>query len=140
MMHCENLQIPRKSSPFLKVFLRTDRVWDEAAKGEWADDVERRLREVRSQIDPRPRLLGYTVRRFKNSVIINTVISNEASKQEIAALTRGRWPFWDKIVKAVPEFNHSRVQFDACKQFEWLRVWDVEVEISRFRLEHGVFE
>jgi len=86
------------------------------------------------------RPLGYTVRRFKNSVVINTVTSNDLSKQEIAALTRGEWPCWDKIVKAVPEFIHSTVRFDASTTFEWWRVWDVEDEMSRFRLEHGIFE
>ncbi len=45
-------------NPFLKAFLETDRVWDDAAKTEWADDVERRLRDVTAQIDPRPIVLG----------------------------------------------------------------------------------
>jgi len=47
-------------SLFLKVFLQTDRVSDDASKKEWADDVERLLREVRSQIDPGPIVLGHT--------------------------------------------------------------------------------
>ena len=64
MVRYKNSQTPSGSSPFLKAFLKTDRVWDDAAKTEWADDVERRLREVRSQIDPRPLLLGYLTEFF----------------------------------------------------------------------------
>ena len=140
MVRYENSQTPSGSSPFLKAFLKTDRVWDDAAKTEWADDVERRLREVRSQIDPRPLLLGYAIERFGNSVAVFTVSRDELSKQEMAVLARGEWPCWDEIVKAVPEFIHSKTGFDACTNFEWWRKWDVEVEMSRFRLEHGIFE
>ena len=61
MTRYENLPTPSESSPFLKAFLQTDRVWDDVAKKEWADDVERRLREVRSQFDPRPLVLGYAM-------------------------------------------------------------------------------
>jgi hypothetical protein len=84
-------------------------VGDDAAKKEWADDVERRLREVRSQIDPGPLVLGYTIGRRGNVVVISTVSRNELSEQEIAALSQGQWPCWDEIVKAVPEFIHAKV-------------------------------
>ena len=60
-MRYENLQTPNGSSPFLKTFLKTDRVWDDAAQTEWADDVERRLRAVTAQIVPRPILRGYSI-------------------------------------------------------------------------------
>lgn len=140
MTHFENLPTPSDSSPLLKAFLKTGRVWDDAAKTEWAEDVERRLREVRSQIDPRPLLLGYYVKRFGNSVAIFAVTPGVQSKQEMIALSRGQWPYLDEILKAVPEFIHSKTRFDACMNFEWWRKWDVEVEMSRFRLEDGVFE
>lgn len=139
-MRFENLPTPSASSPFLRAFLKTGRVWDDDAKKEWADDVEWRLREVMSQIDPRPLVLGYAIERSGNSVVVSTVSRNELSKQAIAALARGQWPCWDKIVKAVPEFLHSKPGFDACMSFEWWRKWDVEVEMSRFRLEHGIVE
>ena len=125
-------------SPFLAAFLRTDRVWDETAKKEWADDVERRLRDVKARIDPRPQILGYSVQRFNNCVAILTVSPNEQSKNELVALARGQWPCWDEIVKAVPEFIHSKTGFDACRSFEWWRKWDVEVGISRLRLKDGM--
>jgi hypothetical protein len=115
-------------------------VWDDAAKKEWADDVERRLREVRSQIDPRPRVLGYAIERSGNSVVIYTISRNELNKREIAALSQGPWPCWDEIVEVVPEFTHSQIHFDASTNFEWWREWVVEVEMSRFRLEEGIFE
>jgi hypothetical protein len=140
MTRYDNLPIYSGPSPFLKAFQKTDRVWDNPAKKEWADDVERRLFEITYHIDTRPLLLGYTIERSENRVVVYTFARDGLSKEEMAALARGQWPSWDKIVKAVPEFNHSTVQFDACRTFEWLRVWDVEVEMSRFRLEHGVFE
>jgi hypothetical protein len=127
-----------RQSPFLKAFLKTDRVWDDDAKREWTDDVERRLREVRSQIDPRPLVLGYALERSGNCIVTFTVSRNELNKQEIAALPQGQWPCWDEIVKAVPEFSGSKIGFDACTNFEWLRKWDVEDEMSRFRLEEGM--
>jgi hypothetical protein len=138
MMRYGNLQTRSGSSTFLKALLKTGRVWDDAAKREWADDVERQLREVISQIDPRPLVLGYAIERFGNSVVVFTVSRNELSKKEIAALARGQWPRWDKIVKVVPEFIHSTTGFDACTNFEWWRKWDVEDEMSRFRLKHGI--
>jgi hypothetical protein len=140
VMRYENSQAASSSSPFLRAFLQTDRVWDDAAKKEWADDVERRLREVRSQIDPRPLVLGYAIERSGNIVVIFTVSRNELNKREIAALSQGQWPCWDKIVKAVPEFIQAKVGFEACTNFEWWKKWDVEDEMSRFRLEHGIFE
>ena len=137
-MHLEGSQNPSDSSPYLKAFLKTDRVWDDAAKTEWADDVERRLREVRSQIDPGPLVLGYAIERSGNSVVIFTVSRNELNKREIAALSQGHWPCWDEIVKAVPELIHTKTGFDACTNFEWWRKWDVEVEMSRIQLEEGM--
>jgi hypothetical protein len=129
-----------RQSPFLKASLQTDRVWDDSAKEEWADDVERRLREVTARIDPRPGVLGYTVQRHKNSVAIYTVTPNKQRKQEMAAIARGQWPCWDEIVKAVPELIYSTISFDACTSWEWWRKWDVEDEMSRIRIEHGIFE
>jgi hypothetical protein len=129
-----------RQSPFLKAFLETDKAWDDAAKKEWANDVERRLREVTSVIDPGPRVFGYAIQRVKNSVAIYTVTPNGQSKREIAALMRGQWPCWDKIVKAVPELMYSTVSFDACTTWEWARKWSVGGEMSRSSLEHGVFE
>jgi hypothetical protein len=140
MMRDENLQAASSCSPFLRAFLQTDRVWDDAAKTEWADDVERRLHEVRSQIDPGPLVLGYTIGRRGNVIVVSTVSRNELSKQEIAALSQGQWPSWDEIVKAVPEFTDSKTGFDACTNFEWWKKWDVEVEMSRFRIEDGIAE
>jgi hypothetical protein len=67
MTRYENLQAASGSSPFLRAFLQTDKVRDDAAKRGWADGVERRLRVVSSQIDPRPIVLGYAMiiaRRF----------------------------------------------------------------------------
>jgi hypothetical protein len=138
MTRCDNSQTPSGSSPFLRAFLETDRVWDDAAKREWADDVERRLREVKSQIDPRPLVLGYAIERSGNRIVIFTVSRNELNKQEIAALSQGQWPCWDEIVNAVPEFSCSKTGFDACTNFEWWRKWDVEDEMSRFCLEEGM--
>ena len=135
-----NLPTPSGSSPFLRAFLQTDRVWDDAAKREWADDAERRLREVTAQIDPRPLVLGYYIERFGNSIAIFTVTPDGQSDQEMATLARGQWPCWEEIVKAVPEFIHSKTGFDACTNFEWWRKWDVEVEMSRIRLGDGNFE
>ncbi|MGA8672276.1 MAG: hypothetical protein WB679_20530 [Terracidiphilus sp.] len=140
MTRFENLPTPSNSSPFLKAFLKTDRVWDRAAKREWADDVERRLREVTADIDPGPRVFGYAIQRVKNCVAIYTVTPNGQSKREIAALTRGQWPCWDRIVKVVPELMHSTISFDARTTWEWARKWDVEIELSRLRLEEGIFE
>jgi hypothetical protein len=139
VMLFENSQTPSSSSPFLNAFLKTDRVWDDASMKEWADDVERRLREVRSQIDPGPLVLGYSIGRRGNVVVVSTVSRNELNKREIAALSQGQWPCWDEIVKAVPEFTDSKTGFDACTSFEWWRKWDVEDEMRRFRVEDGMF-
>ena len=125
-----------RQSPFLKAFLETERVWDDAAKTEWADDVERRLYEVRAQIDSRPRLLGYAIQRARNCIAIFTVTPNEQSKREMAALARGQWPCWDEIVKAVPELIHSTIGFDACTNFEWWRKWNVEDESDSIGARH----
>jgi hypothetical protein len=127
-------------SPFLTAFHKTGRVWDDAAKSEWADDVERRLRKVLNQIHPRPKVLGYVIYRVGNSVGLSTVTSDEQGKQEMAALSAGHWPCWNEIVDAVPELSRSTACFEACTRFEWERKWDVEDEMSRFRSEHGVFE
>ena len=140
MTHHANSVNPGRCSPFLKAFLKTGRVWDDAAMREWADDVERRLREVRSQIAPGPLVLGYTIGRRGNVVVVSTVSRNELSKQEIAALSQGQWPCWDEIAEAVPEFIHSMAGFDACATLEWWRKWDVEDGMSRIRLEDSMFE
>lgn len=76
-------------SPFLKRALKANRGWDEAA---WADDVERRLRNVVATIDPTPPILRYKVQRLKNCVCIHTSTSSEQSKQEMVALSTGHWP------------------------------------------------
>ncbi len=127
-------------SPFLRAFLKTDRAWDDVAKTEWADDVERRLYEVRARIDPRPILLGYAIHRVKNCVTLSTVTPNELCKQTIAELSGGQWPRWSEIATAVPEIIRSTISFDACNRREWCRKWDVEDEMSRIRLEHGIAE
>jgi hypothetical protein len=127
-----------RRSPFLSAFLKTNRAWDAAAKKEWTDDVERRLREVRSQIDPWPIVAGYAIERSGNSVVVFAVSGYKASKEEIAALARDKWPCWDEIVKSVPEFIDSKIGFDACTNFEWWRKWDVEDVMSRFRLQDGM--
>ena len=124
----------QRQSPFLKAFHKTDRVWDDAAKTEWADDVERRLRKVFHQIHPRPRVLGYVIYRVGNSVGLSTVTSDEQGKQEMAALSAGQWPCWNEIVDAVPELSRSTVCFEGCTRFEWERKWDVEDEIRGFAL------
>ena len=129
----------QRQSPFLNAFVTTDRVWDDAAKTEWADDIGRRLRKVVKHIHPRPRVLGYVIYRVGNSVGLSTVTSDEQGKQEMAALSAGRWPGWKEIVDAVPELFRSTACFEGCTRFEWERKWDVEDEMSRFRLEHGVF-
>ena len=139
-MRYKNSQTPSRTSPFLKNFLQTGRVWDEPAKREWADDVERRLYEAISQIDTRPTLLGYTIQRSANRVVVFTFARDKLSKQEMATLARGQWPCWDEIEKAVPEFLHTKIELDACTVWEWYRRWDVEDEMRRFRSEHGVFE
>lgn len=139
-MHFENLQTASGSGPFLEAFLKADRVWDKAAKTEWADDVELRLREVAAQIDPNPTVLGYTIQRVKNCVTIYTVTPHWQTKQNMAALWAGQWPRWGKIIKAVPEMVHSSISFDASTNWEWARKWDVEHEMSRFRSENGIFE
>ena len=76
-----------RQGPFLQAFLKTDGVWDDADKTEWADDVERRLRDVTAQ-------LGYAIQRFENNVALFTLTHNELSK-----LARGQLPCWDEIVK-----------------------------------------
>ena len=138
-MRCKNSEYKSNSSPFLKAFLKTGRVWDDAAKKEWADDVERRLREVTVRIDPKLIQLGYTIQRVKNCVSIYTITPDPQTKRNIAALSQGQWPCWGKIVKAVPELTHSPINFDACTSLEWWRKWDVEDEMRRLRFEHGVF-
>lgn len=125
-----------RQSPFLKRALKANRGWDKAA---WAEDVERRLRNVVATIDPTPQILGYTVQHLKNCVSIHTSTLNEQSKQEMAALSTGQWPGWEKIIQAVPELSDSMVHFDAYSKWEWERIWDVEEELSRLRAEHGVF-
>jgi hypothetical protein len=99
----------QRQSPFLKAFHKTDRIWEDAAKTEWADDVQRRLRKVLHQIHPRPKVLGYVIYRVGNSVGLSTVTSDEQGKQEMAALSAGQWPCWNEIVDAVPELSRSTV-------------------------------
>jgi hypothetical protein len=139
MIRYENSQTLSGSSPFLRAFQKTERVWDDAAKTEWADDVERRLREVTARIDPKPIVLGYTIQRITNIVTIYTVTPNWQTKQNMAALSSGHWPRWIEIIKAVPEMVHSSIRFD-CTNWEWARKWDVEDEMRRFRAEDGIVE
>jgi len=138
-MHRENSEYKSSSSPFLQAFLKTGRVWDDAAQAEWADDVERRLRDVTARIDPKLIQVGYTILRVKNCVSIYTITPDPQTKRNIAALSQGQWPCWGEIVKAVPELIHSPISFDARASLEWLRKWDVEDEMRRFRIEHGIF-
>lgn len=55
-----------------------------ARKKGWADDVEQRLRDVRSEIDLRPIVLGDALERSGNSVVDITVTCQELSNR--------RWP------------------------------------------------
>lgn len=126
-----------RQSPFLRRALKANLELDKAA---WADDVERRLRNVVAVIDPTSQILGYTIQRLKNCVSIHTSTPNEQSKQEMVILSTGQWPGWEKIIKAVPELSDSMVHFDAYSKWEWERIWDVEEELSRLRVEHGVFQ
>lgn len=126
-----------RQSPFLKRALKANRGLGKEA---WADDVERRLRNTVATIDPTPQILGYTIQRLKNCISIHTSTPNEQSKQEMAALSTGQWPGWEKIIKAVPELGNSMVHFDAYSKWEWERIWDVEEELSRLRAEHGIFQ
>lgn len=95
-MRYENSRTPRSSIQILKAFLQTDRVWDEATKREWADDVDLRLIEVISQIEPRPTLLSYIIERSANRLVIFTFARPELRKREMAALAREQWPGWDR--------------------------------------------
>lgn len=130
----------QRQSPFLKAFQKTERVWDDTAKTAWADDVERRLREVTDKLDPKPVVRGYVIQRVKNCVNICTITPNWQTKQNMAALSAGHWPCWGEVIKAVPELFYSTVCFGARPSWEWWREWDVEDEMGRFRSEHGVYE
>jgi hypothetical protein len=130
----------QRKSRFLKAFLKTNRVCDDAVKAEWADDVERRLREVIAKIGTKTITFGYTIQRSKHCVTLCTVTPNLQTKQNMAALSSGQWPGWSQIVEAVPEMVHSSTWFDAITNWEWSRKWDVEDEIGGLRLEHGLFE
>jgi len=130
----------QRKSRFLKAFLKTNRVCDDAVKAVWADDVERRLREVIAKIGTKTITFGYTIQRSKHCVALCTVTPNLQTKQNMAALSSGQWPGWSQIVEAVPEMVHSSTSFDAITSWEWSRKWDVEDEIGRLRLEHGLFE
>ena len=119
--HCDP---PPRKSPFLKQLVRTTSVLDDASKKEWADDVEFRLRKVIKTLE----LKGacYDVERSGNAVLISTVSPMELTKQQIAALSAGRWLGWAEILDAVPELTRSIVEFDAINRGEWCRRWDIE--------------
>ena len=89
-MRKKPLDTDSRCSPFLKAFLRTDRVWDDTAKRDWADDVERRLLEVTRHIDTMPLLLGYTIERSGKRIIVYTFARDGLSKEEMASLARGQ--------------------------------------------------
>ncbi|MGA7109244.1 MAG: hypothetical protein WBV28_10775 [Terracidiphilus sp.] len=61
---------------------------------------------------------AYAIYRFENNLAVFTVSRSELSRQEMAELSRGEWPCWDKVAKAVPELIHSTIGFDACTSFE----------------------
>jgi len=80
------------------------------------------------------------IQRVKHCVTIHTVTANWQTRQNVAALLAGQWPHLDEIIKAVPEMVQLPIRFEACPDLERSRKWDVEDEMSRFRLEHGVLE
>lgn len=90
-------------------------IWNELKKDwAWSDGIC-----LSTRVCLQPTRRRYAIERSGNSVVVFTVSRSELSKQEIAALARGQWPCWDKIVKAVPEFLHSKPGFDACMSFKW---------------------
>lgn len=127
---------PPRSSPFLKRLLRRSSILDDAAKKEWADDVECRLQKVVETLE----LSGasYDVERSGNGVRICTVSPKELAKHQIAMLSAGRWPGWSEILKAVPEFTSSMVEFDASQRLEWCRRWDIDDEESDREVQGGI--
>lgn len=129
----------RKVSPFRKMLDRTERVFDEATKKEWMDDLERRLRDILSRVHPKPRIRGYSVERSGEGISIHTISAKRIARREVGLLSSGQWPCWSQIVRAVPEFDQSRILFDAESEFEWSRTWDVGFEHGWFMFEHGIY-
>lgn len=125
--------------PFLDLLWQTNRVLDDATQKEWLDDSERRLREVLSQVNPRPTILGYLAERVDDGLTLHTITLREVRKHEIGSLSAGEWPCWAEIVKAVPEFDNTHVVFDALSRNEWCRRWDMRMQHARIRAEYGIF-
>jgi hypothetical protein len=125
--------------PFQRLLEKTHRGLDDATKKEWVDDTERRLREVISHLDPRPTVDGYSVERSEDGLAIYTITAKRVGKTEIGLLSSGDWPMWDEIVKAVPEFDWTRVVFDAVSRYEWSRRWDMRLQQQHIQHEYGVF-
>ncbi len=126
---------PPRQSPFLTKLIRTTSVLDDAARKEWSDDVEFRLRKVVETLGMKGAC--YEVERFGNAVLICTVSPLELTKQQIASLSAGRWPRWAEILDSVPELTSSIVEFDAANRREWCRRWDIEDVGSLGKDEHA---
>jgi hypothetical protein len=127
----------RKSIPFFRRLEKTNRILDDATKNEWVDDVERRLNEVLSRVNPEPMIRGYSVERSGDGLTLYTITARKVGKREIGLLSAGDWPDWDEIVRAVPEFDLTQIVFDAMSRFEWSRRWDMRVQEARIQFEHG---
>ena len=131
-------QQPRRI-PFMQMLEKTNGVLDDATKKEWVDDAERRLQEILPHVNPRPMIRGYSMERSDDGLTLYTITAEKVGKQEIGLLSAGEWPCWDEIVKAVPEFEHAQVAFDAVSRYEWIRRWDMCLQESRIQLEYGLF-
>lgn len=128
-----------RSIPFWDELVNSKRMLDSAAEQEWLDDVERRLREILSRIDPRPTINAYSIQRSADGLTISTITGSQVAKPVIGQLSAGDWPSWNEIVSQVPEFDGTVVIFDAVQTFEWLRCWDMRLQNERIRAEYGIF-
>jgi hypothetical protein len=129
----------RKSIPFMRMLERKNRGLGDVAKIEWVNDADRRLRDVLSNVDPRPMIRGYSVERSDDGLTIITVTANKVGKREIGLLSAGDWPCWHEIIRAVPEFDLTQVVFDAVSRYEWLRRWDMQEQKRRIDDEYGLY-
>jgi len=129
----------RKSIPFMRMLERENRGLDDGAKNEWVDDADRRLRDVLSTVDPRPMIRGYSVERSGDGLTLITVTGKKVGKREIGLLSAGDWPCWHEIISAVPEFDLTKVVFDAVSRYEWLRGWDIQEQKRRIDDEYGLY-
>lgn len=127
-----------RSIPFLEKLIKSDRGLDGVAQNEWIDDVERRLRDVLSRINPGPVVSDYFVDRVNEGLTIYTITAKVIDKCVIGPLSAGDWPCWDEIVDAVPEFDFTMVVFDAVSRYEWSRRWDMRMQERRIHAEFGL--